>query len=118
MIISDLQYLETISEDITIVGGALALVGVSSYASGDSTITDAKTRTFVIPLRNDGAIVIGLGRGYAIASDPNDASATVDVVGYADGDIEFVFGKTTSVDSGKKAYAAGGVITVGIDLPG
>jgi hypothetical protein len=117
MIISDLQYLEPISKDMILFGGAGTTVGVLSTASGDSTRTTANATTKSRELPNGGSVAIGIARGFAIASDPNDATATTDVSGDAQGDISVVAGQSKSIDLGNKAIASGTVVAVGITLP-
>jgi hypothetical protein len=117
MIISDLQYLEPMNKDIILLGGAGTTVDVVSTASGDLSNTNANAITRARELLNGGSVAIGIGRGFAVASDPNDATATVGVSGDAQGDISVVYAQSKSIDRGNKAVASGTVVAVGITLP-
>ncbi|KAF3888919.1 MULTISPECIES: hypothetical protein [Nostocales] len=118
MIISDLSHLDILSEDDAILGSAGATVSTNATASGDYTQTKAVTKSFALPLGNNGSLAIGIGYAQASAVDSQDASAVTSVSGSANGDINFVIGKNYSTDNGPRARAGGVVLAVGIDIPG
>ncbi len=69
MKIADLHYLESISSEtpIRVSGSAGVVVGVFGEAVGETTSTQADTRSLAIALPNDGSLAIGIGHVVAIA---------------------------------------------------
>lgn len=117
MIISDLSHLEFISETSAILGSAGVVVGVDAVAYGDSTSTFATAKTTATELPYGGSIAIGIARGSAIAFDPVDATANVNVGGLAEGQFTKVITQTYSVDTGPQAIAGGFIVAIAVDLP-
>lgn len=78
MLITDLSYLENIS-DANSISGSGVLVGVSAYAGGVYTATS--TNTVARTLGNGGSIAKGRGTAIAIDDDP-----IAGVVTYGEGD--------------------------------
>jgi hypothetical protein len=83
MLITDLSYLENVSENESILGGD-SLLGITSYASaeGDVTYTLATANTDLKTVGN-GKVTIGKGNGTALAigSDPY-AEVSYDAQGF------------------------------------
>lgn len=110
MQILDLPYLVNISETDLILGSVGATVAANASATGSITRTYALADTFAKPLRNGGAIALGIGYAKASGDNPT-ANVTVtgegDLVIYVDGSKYFVSKKT--------AIAYG--IVIAIDFP-
>lgn len=117
MMISDLSYLETFSEKIIVLGGAATAVGALAEASGNFVITQASTETVAKKLSNGGSLAIGIGYGFAISYDINNAAASVDIFGGAEGDIATINAQTSAVGTDDRAIASGTILTIGITLP-
>lgn len=108
MQVTDLSYLDNVSENELISGSVGVLVDATASASGYPssilTLTDARAR--LLP----SGVSIAFGRGLAVANGDNP-TANVTVAG--DGDI--VVGKTINRSSQDIAVARGWIIA--IDLP-
>lgn len=117
MIISDLNHLETISEDTTIMGGAGVTLTFEVTAYGDSSVvtTTAKTSARVLP--HDGSIAHGKAFTIALASDPIDATATVSLSGDAEGTKTIIKTQTHYVDKGTTTMAIGHITVKAITPP-
>jgi hypothetical protein len=76
MLISDLDYLESVPDDSVdaLSGSAGVLVGVWGWAEGRFTRTWTNTRTFSWELPNGGSLDLGLGGVLAIAYTPPASS--------------------------------------------
>ncbi|MUG99601.1 hypothetical protein F7734_47915 [Scytonema sp. UIC 10036] len=115
MVISDLSYLDSVSEDDVILGSAGALIGASAIASGNDTATQAVTRAYTVNFGRGGSLAVAVGyanaRGYG-----DNASAFTDVSGDADGDIEIVKGRNYSVKTGYGAYAGSVGVAIAISI--
>ena len=108
MQITDLDYLENVSEEELILGSAGTTVTDYASATGTSTETFALGKTIAKSFPY--GVSIAFGRGLAVANGDNP-KANVTVAG--DGDI--VVGKTQSKYSQDSAFARGFVVA--IDLP-
>lgn len=114
MMISDLKYLEPISEKTVILGGTVAAVFVAGVADGDFINSNAYTTSFVKRLPNGGSIAVGIGYVSAQVYDSVDASAAVGVQGSADGQFTTVITQTHVVDTGRVAVGHGTAVVVAI----
>ncbi|MUG99607.1 hypothetical protein F7734_47950 [Scytonema sp. UIC 10036] len=117
MIISDLSHLNTIFEDTAIMGGTGLLVTVEGTAEGESTDVSASTTASIKELPHDGFIAHSRSFIVVVASDPVDATATVNVSGEAEATKTVIKSHTRSVDSGSDAIAFGHIIVHAITPP-
>ena len=69
--ISDLDYLESVSEESNIISGAASSnVVVYSEAIGEFTIATTNTQTWAISLPGGGSFSVGIGWGISLGFTP------------------------------------------------
>lgn len=115
MIISDLSYLEPISECTDLVGGAGVIVGVVGTATGNATNTNANGYSNAVggPVN----IAYGLASAGAVGVGGNP-TATTAAYGAAQGTLlSIVIPVTVNVNTGSVAVSKSVVVAVGIDRP-
>jgi hypothetical protein len=110
MQILDLSYLDKTSVSDLILGSVRATVAANALATGSSPRTYASTDTFAKPLRNGGAITLGIGVAIANGGNP---TASVAVAG--EGDLVIDIDGSGYLVSKNTAIALG--IVIAIDLP-